>query len=96
MQTCGAGADFIIHDTIAARADDLRLLLNDPKHPFGHGYCLAAALADIDLLAGPELAPGEATNATFADITDADVDAMLGALTVTSGEAEFHLTPRPK
>jgi len=27
----------------------LNVMLNDTKHPFGHGYCLASALLDIKL-----------------------------------------------
>ena len=24
--------------------ENLNIMLNDPKHPYGHGYCLAKAL----------------------------------------------------
>jgi hypothetical protein len=36
--------DFIVDHTVLATKKNLQLLLDDPKHPFGHGYCLAAAL----------------------------------------------------
>lgn len=36
--------DFIENDSIDATKESLRILLNDDKHPFGHGYCLAIAL----------------------------------------------------
>lgn len=40
--------DFISVDNIIdVTVDNLKILLNDPKHPFGHGYCLAAAIGDI-------------------------------------------------
>jgi hypothetical protein len=37
--------NFIENGTIDARDNQvLNILLNDPKHPFGHGYCLAMAI----------------------------------------------------
>lgn len=36
--------DFIVDNTIESTENNLAILLNDPKHPFGHGYCLAWAL----------------------------------------------------
>ena len=36
--------NFIEKKTLLANRDNLSIMLNDPKHPFGHGYCLAAAL----------------------------------------------------
>lgn len=55
---------FIIDDTIIANDENMSIMLdsfgvqhsstgrmlNDDKHPFGHGYCLAMALLDIDEL----------------------------------------------
>jgi len=39
------GDDFIDEEhTMEATDDNLRIMLNDPKHNFGHGYCLAIAL----------------------------------------------------
>ena len=42
--------DFIKHDTMLATKENLSIMLNDPKHAFGHGYCLAASLLNIDLV----------------------------------------------
>lgn len=36
--------------TVKVTEENLNFLLNEPKHPFGHGYCLAAALLNIDLI----------------------------------------------
>lgn len=38
--------DWIEDDTILATPENLKIMLNDPKHPFGHGYCLAVALLE--------------------------------------------------
>lgn len=38
--------DFIENHTMLANSTNLDIMLNDPKHPFGHGYCLAMALLD--------------------------------------------------
>lgn len=38
--------DFIKANSVEATMKNLSILLNDPKHPFGHGYCLAIALQD--------------------------------------------------
>lgn len=40
--------DFIEGGTMLATLDNLSIMLNDSKHAFGHGYCLAAALLGID------------------------------------------------
>jgi hypothetical protein len=45
----GVFDDFIEQDTMLASEENLRIMLNDPKHPFGHGYCLAMALLGIEL-----------------------------------------------
>lgn len=29
--------------------ENISIMLNDTKHPFGHGYCLAMALLDKDI-----------------------------------------------
>jgi hypothetical protein len=39
--------DFIVNDSVEAIEENLQILLNDPKHPFGHGYCLALTLTHI-------------------------------------------------
>ena len=44
----GVEDDFIENDTMIATDENLMIMLNDPKHPFGHGYCLAMALLDLD------------------------------------------------
>jgi len=49
----GVGARFIKERTVLATQKNLSLLLNDALHPFGHGYCLAAAIAGLDLLKEP-------------------------------------------
>lgn len=41
----GVEDDFIENDTIQATKRNMEIMLNDTKHPFGHGYCLAIALA---------------------------------------------------
>ena len=45
----GVADDFIKSDSMLATADNLLIMLNDPKHPFGHGYCLAMALLDYEV-----------------------------------------------
>jgi len=36
--------DFIENNSVQVTEQNLAILLNDPKHPFGHGYCLGWAL----------------------------------------------------
>jgi hypothetical protein len=48
-QKYSVGDDFIIGETSLATKENLEIFLNDSRHPFGHGYCLAAALLDIQL-----------------------------------------------
>lgn len=38
--------NFIVDNTMLATKHNLNIMLNDPKHPYGHGYCLAEALLD--------------------------------------------------
>lgn len=46
----GVGDDFIDEDgTMEATLENFQILLGDERHPFGHGFCLAAALLDIEL-----------------------------------------------
>lgn len=40
----GTPSNFIENGTVLATRENLRILLEDTKHPFGHGYCLASAL----------------------------------------------------
>lgn len=44
----GVNSDFIVNNTIEANIPYMKIMLNDPKNPFGHGYCLAMALLDIE------------------------------------------------
>lgn len=41
--------DFIQNDSMEATKENIKLMLNDVKNPFGHGYCLATALLDLEL-----------------------------------------------
>ena len=43
--------NFIENGTILANQENLSIMLNDPLHSYGHGYCLAAALLDLDIKA---------------------------------------------
>lgn len=36
--------DFIENDTMLCNRDNINIMLNNPKHPFGHGYCLGLGL----------------------------------------------------
>ena len=47
----GVDDDFIENDTMLATEENLSIMLNDDKHPFGHGYCLAMALLNMEHLA---------------------------------------------
>jgi len=48
QETYRVSEDFIEDDTMLATFDNLKIMLNDSKHPFGHGYCLAAALLGLN------------------------------------------------
>jgi hypothetical protein len=39
--------DFIKESTILATEENMNIMLNDDKHAFGHGYCLAMTLLDL-------------------------------------------------
>lgn len=41
--------DWIQDRTIEITPENMGILINDTVHPFGHGFCLASALLDIDL-----------------------------------------------
>jgi hypothetical protein len=49
QKTYGVSADFIVGDSMLATEENLRIMMNDVTHPYGHGYCLAAALLDLDV-----------------------------------------------
>ena len=40
----GVDDDFIVNSTVLVNDKNMDILLNDPKHPFGHGYCIGWAL----------------------------------------------------
>jgi len=44
----GVGDDFITQNSMEVTKENIEIMLNDGKHPFGHGYCLALALLDMD------------------------------------------------
>lgn len=44
----GVGDDFIQANTMLCTEKNLSIMLNDSKHPYGHGYCLASALLNIN------------------------------------------------
>jgi hypothetical protein len=39
--------NFIENHSMLATEENLNIMLNDTKHPFGHGYCLAMALLGL-------------------------------------------------
>lgn len=41
--------NFIDSDSIIINKENMKILLNDEKHPFGHGYCLAMALLEMTI-----------------------------------------------
>ena len=50
MQEYGVNESFIEDDTMLAIDENLMIMLNDEKHAFGHGYCLAMALLELEHL----------------------------------------------
>jgi hypothetical protein len=44
--TYGVEDSFIDRDTMLATLKNIKIMLKDPKHSFGHGYCLAMALME--------------------------------------------------
>ena len=44
QQKYKVGNDFIENNTVLATPENLEIMLNDPKYPYGHGYCLANVL----------------------------------------------------
>lgn len=56
IEKYGVESDFIENGTMLATEANLNIMLNDPKHPFGHGYCLAwALLEDVALNTTPSI-----------------------------------------
>jgi hypothetical protein len=43
----GVESNFIENDTILLNEDNMRIMINDTRHAFGHGYCLAMALKNM-------------------------------------------------
>jgi hypothetical protein len=41
--------DFITNNTIEVTLENMKIMLNDTKHAFGHGYCLAMTLLDMSV-----------------------------------------------
>ncbi len=46
IEKYGVEKDFIKDGAMIATKENLKIMLNDKKHPFGHGYCLAMSLMD--------------------------------------------------
>jgi hypothetical protein len=46
MEKYGVKNTFIENYTMLATPENLNIMLNDTKHPYGHGYCVAAALLE--------------------------------------------------
>lgn len=44
MDKYGVSDEFIIDDSMQCTIENVRIMLNDTMHSFGHGYCLAMAL----------------------------------------------------
>jgi len=40
--------NIIENDTILATDENIMIMMYDTLHPFGHGYCLAMALLDLE------------------------------------------------
>lgn len=49
QQTYGVPENWIEHHSIECSKVNMEIMLNDPKHAFGHGYCLALAIQGIRL-----------------------------------------------
>jgi len=45
MEHYGVNKRFIERNSILSTPDNLRIMINDEKHPFGYGYCLAIELS---------------------------------------------------
>ena len=41
--------DFITTSTVLVSNENMDIMVNDTKHPFGHGYCLGMALLDMQV-----------------------------------------------
>ena len=45
----GVDDTFIQNKTMLVNSENIKIMLNDEKYPFGHGYCLAMALLNKDI-----------------------------------------------
>ncbi|SNW62003.1 Hypothetical protein ORPV_99 [Orpheovirus IHUMI-LCC2] len=43
----GVNDNWIQNNTILVNEENMKILLNDPRHAFGHGYCLAMSLLNM-------------------------------------------------
>lgn len=50
MEEYGVKDDFIESGTMKATEENLMIMMEDDKHPFGHGYCLAMAIQEMEYL----------------------------------------------
>lgn len=48
-QNYATADDFIVDNTMIATPENLKIMLEDDLHPYGHGYCLGMALKKISL-----------------------------------------------
>lgn len=56
MSTYNLGINFIQNNSMEATYNNIDIMMNDPKHPFGHGYCIALALLNsININDNPRL-----------------------------------------
>jgi len=49
-QKYGVTNDFITNHSMLVNQSNIDIMLNDPIHNFGHGYCLAMALLDLQIV----------------------------------------------
>lgn len=47
IEKYGVNKNFIINNTVEVTVKNMKILLNDEKHAFGHGYCAAMELLEI-------------------------------------------------
>lgn len=47
IQKYKVSPNFFEDETVSVNIENMKILLNDDKHPFGHGYCLAMELMGI-------------------------------------------------
>lgn len=47
IDTYGVTKNLIVNNTCLINDDTLNMFLNDPKHPYGHGFCLAESILKV-------------------------------------------------